>query len=106
MKTQWEQLPLMVSGEGPKKRFQLGEGELTPLIEFIQNKNNIIFLTHTEVPPALEGNGLGSLIVSRTLEYIRSEGYKMAPLCPFVAAYLKKHPEAASGILAPGYNIA
>ena len=102
----WEQLPLKIYGEGPKKRFQLGEGDQTPFIEFIQNNQNIIFLTHTEVPPSLEGNGLGSLIVSRTLEHIRNEGYKMAPLCPFVAAYLSKHPEDATGILAPGYNIA
>lgn len=104
-RSQWESLPLTVRDMGGKKRFQLGEGDETPFIEFIQNKQNIIFLTHTEVPRSLEGNGLGSLIVSKTLRHIRSEGHKMAPLCPFVAAYLKKHPEDADGILAPGYSI-
>lgn len=102
---QWENKPLVVRDMGGKKRFQLGEADHTPFIEFIQNKQNTIFLTHTEVPQDLEGNGLGSLIVSKTLKHIRSEGYKMAPLCPFVAAYLKKHPEDADGILAPGYSI-
>ncbi|MDX1314302.1 MAG: GNAT family N-acetyltransferase [Eudoraea sp.] len=104
-RSKWENLPLVVKDMGGKKRFQLGEAEVTPFIEFIQNKQNTIFLTHTEVPPSLEGNGLGSLIVSKTLSHIRDEGHKMAPLCPFVAAYLKKHPEAADGILAPGYSI-
>ncbi len=102
---QWESQPLLVKDLGGKKRFQLGEAEETPFIEFIQNNQNIIFLTHTEVPRALEGNGLGSMIVSKTLEHIRNQGSKMAPLCPFVAAYLKKHPEDANGILAPGYSI-
>ena len=69
-RSQWESRPLLVRDMGGKKRFQLGEGDITPFIEFIQNKQNTIFLTHTEVPQSLEGNGLGSLIVSRTLEYI------------------------------------
>ena len=104
-RSKWENQPLVIKDLGGKKRFQLGEGDEIPFIEFIQNKQNIIFLTHTEVPPSLEGNGLGSLIVSKTLKHIREENHKMAPLCPFVAAYLKKHPEDANGILAPGYSI-
>ena len=104
-RSNWENQHLVVKDLGGKKRFQLGDSEETPFIEFIQNKQNIIFLTHTEVPQSLEGNGLGSLVVSKTLDHIRSQGFKMAPLCPFVAAYLKKHPEDANGILAPGYSI-
>ncbi|MCE2612378.1 N-acetyltransferase [Flavobacteriaceae bacterium D16] len=102
----WQSQALVNREMDGKKRFELGEGDVIPFIEYIQNNQNIIFLTHTEVPQSLEGNGLGSLIVSKTLEYIRKKGFKMAPLCPFVAAYLKKHPEDASGILAPGYSIA
>ena len=104
--TNWQTQELLIKDTGGKQRFELGEGDEIPFIEFIQNNQNIIFLTHTEVPQSLEGNGLGSLIVSKTLEYIHNKGFKMAPLCPFVAAYLKKHPEDASGILAPGYSIA
>ena len=104
-RSHWESKSLVIKDLGGKKRFQLGEEGETPFIEYIQNNQNIIFLTHTEVPRSLEGNGLGSLIVSKTLQHIRNEGHKMAPLCPFVAAYLKKHPEDAEGILAPGYSI-
>ncbi len=101
----WTDQPLIIRDQGTKKRFELGEGEEVPFIEFIQNKQGIIFLTHTEVPVSLEGKGIGSIIVSKTMEYIRESGTVMAPLCPFVAAYLKKHPEKATGILAPGYSI-
>ncbi len=102
----WQQLPLINSDKGVKKRFELGEGKKVAFIDYIINKQGIIYLTHTEVPRALEGNGLGSIIVAKTLHYVRESGLKMAPLCPFVAAYLKRHPEKADGILAPGFSIA
>ena len=87
-----------------KKRFELKvEGE-TAFIEFILSNENIMFLTHTEVPVALEGKGVGSAIVSKTLEYIKEKGLTLAPLCPFVAAYVKRHPDWKA-ILAKGYNV-
>ena len=101
----WNERTLINRDQGSKKRFELGAGNEVPFIEYIQNNQNIIFLTHTEVPVSLEGQGIGSIIVSKTLDYIRESGALMAPLCPFVAAYLKKHPAKASGILAPGYSI-
>ena len=63
-----------------------------------------MYLTHTEVPKALEGKGVGKSIVEKSLNYIKDHDYKLAPLCPFVAAYVKRHPEWQS-ILARGYNI-
>ena len=87
-----------------KERFELEvEGHIA-FIEYKITKQNIIFLTHTEVPKTLEGKGVGSAIVSKTLEWIKSKGYPLAPLCPFVAAYIKRHPEWKE-ILAPGYHI-
>jgi uncharacterized protein len=50
-------------------------------------------LTHAEVPEALEGHGLGSALARGTLELARSQGYKIVPQCPFVAAFIGKHPE-------------
>jgi uncharacterized protein len=87
-----------------KKRFELEVEDKTAFIEFILSNENIIFLTHTEVPIGLEGKGAGSAIVSKTLDYIKEKGYTLAPLCPFVAAYVKRHPERKE-ILAKGYNV-
>lgn len=86
------------------KRFELHVEGHTAIIESILAKGDIMFLTHTEVPPALEGKGVGKRIVENALNYIKDHNYTLAPLCPFVAAYLKRHPEWKS-ILAPGYNI-
>ena len=52
-------------------------------------------LTHTEVPPEHEGQGLGSALVRAALAHVRALGASVLPLCPFVVAYLGRHPEEA-----------
>ena len=76
-----------------KNRFELEVDGHIAFIEYILNKEYIIFLTHTEVPPALEGKGVGKRIVETTFQYIKERNYTLAPLCPFVAKYLRIHPE-------------
>ncbi len=104
-KKDWSQLSLINNINNPKKRFELHVEDQIVFIEYILAKGDSIYLTHTEVPVALEGNGLGSAIIKKTLKYIREKGYQLVPLCPFVAAYLKKHPEAADGLLKSGYSV-
>lgn len=52
-----------------------------------------ITLVHTEVPEELEGKGAGNAIVEKTLRYIEESDNKLIPLCPFVYAYIKRHPQ-------------
>ncbi len=52
-------------------------------------------LIHTEVAPALEGEGIGSQLVRGALDDIRRRGLTIVPVCPFVRAYLRRHPEYA-----------
>jgi len=53
----------------------------------------VIVLVHTDVAPSEEGHGVGSRLVSGALQDIRTRGLRVAPVCPFVAAYLRRHPE-------------
>lgn len=87
-----------------KKRFELAIGEHIAFIDYILNNENILFLTHTEVPKALAGKGVASILVEKVLNYIKEKNYTLAPLCPFVAKYITKHPEWKS-ILANGYHV-
>lgn len=48
---------------------------------------------HTEVPDSHGGRGLGTALVRAGLAAARERGLKVIPICPFVRAYLKKHPE-------------
>ncbi len=104
-KKDWSDLTLIDNIDNPKKRFELHVEDKIVFIEYILAKGDSMYLTHTEVPRSLEGNGLGSAIIKKTLKYIREKGYQLVPLCPFVAAYLKKHPEASDGILKKGYSV-
>lgn len=93
---------LIINSE--KKRFEMQVLGHVAFVEFILNNENIIFLTHTEVPVALEGKGAGSAIVEKVLKYIKEKHFTLAPLCPFVAKYLVRHPQWQS-ILAKGYHV-
>ena len=74
------------------KQFEFHIGDHIPRIEYIRAKSKI-FLTHTEVPKELEGKGIGSAIIKSALEQVEKEDLVLVPLCPFVAGYIKKHPE-------------
>ena len=50
-------------------------------------------LFHTEVDPSMEGRGIGSRLVTGVLDSIRAEGRRITVKCPFVAAFLERHPE-------------
>jgi predicted GNAT family acetyltransferase len=69
----------------------LGEGSFA-IADYKLRAGKIVF-THTEVPPAHEGQGIGSALIGFALHSARERGLKVIPICPFVAAYLKKHEE-------------
>ena len=52
-----------------------------------------IVLIHTEIDRELEGQGLGNLLVQGALDDLRARGIDYVPLCPFVRAYLRRHPQ-------------
>lgn len=62
-----------------------------------------ILFSHTEVPAALEGRGIGSALVRAGLAAARERGLTVIPVCPFFAAYIKRHPETQD-ILHPDYR--
>jgi uncharacterized protein len=52
-----------------------------------------VLLVHTQVDPAFAGQGLGERLVAGALVDLRARGRKLLPLCPFVRAYLRRHPD-------------
>jgi hypothetical protein len=69
----------------------LGDGSVA-IAEYKLVPGKIVF-THTEVPPAHEGQGIGSALIRFGLAFTRERGLKVIPICPFFAAYFKKHAE-------------
>lgn len=68
------------------------EGQLA--IAAYDRREGALVFTHTEVPKALAGQGVGSRLVEGALTDVREQGLKVVPLCEFVAAYIERHPEA------------
>lgn len=58
-----------------------------------QDRGGVLALTHTEVPPAAQGQGVAAELVRETLAWARREGRQVRPLCSYVAAYMRRHPE-------------
>ena len=56
---------------------------------------DVITIVHTEVPPELGGKGIGSKLIKGALDQVRADGLKAIAQCPFVKAYIEKHPEYA-----------
>ena len=87
-----------------QKRYQFRMGAENPRVEYIKAGDKI-YLTHTEVPPSMAGNGIGTALIEAVLKDVDQKGLTLIPLCPFVALYLKRNPEWKKLVL-KGINIA
>lgn len=85
--------PLVVRDNPDRHRFEidLGDGSFA-IAEYTLLAGKITF-THTKVPKAHEGKGIGTTLIRFALDAARQRGLKIAPICPFVAAYMQKHAD-------------
>ncbi len=56
--------------------------------------DGVMQMTHTEVHPALRGGGIAAELVEVALAHARASGLKVEPLCSYVRAYMRRHPQA------------
>lgn len=64
-------------------------------------RDGVMVITHTEVAPELEGQGLAAELVRAALGHARAEGIKVRPLCSYVQAYMRRHPETQDLLAGP-----
>jgi uncharacterized protein len=67
-------------------------GETVGLAAVADRDNQRVFY-HTEVEERFGGRGLATILVAEALEATRADGKRVVPVCPMVAAFIKKHPE-------------
>jgi predicted GNAT family acetyltransferase len=58
-----------------------------------------IFLLHVEVPASEQGRGIASKLSRAAFEFSQNSGLKVVPRCPFIAAYMRGHPELLQPVL-------
>ncbi len=74
------------------QRFQAQVDGNLAMVEYGLVGASIVFV-HTEVPEALAGHGIANKLAHTALEYARTQQLTVVPLCPFVASYIRRHPE-------------
>ena len=58
-----------------------------------EDRGDVLVFTHTEVDDAFEGQGIGGQLARAALDDVRARGLHVVPLCPFIKAWIEKHPD-------------
>ena len=82
---------LTIRHEAAARRFAAAVDGGVAVLSYREGPGRVLDLDHTFVPPAARGGGIASQLAAAALEYARSNGYRIVPSCPFVAAYVARH---------------
>ena len=74
------------------------DGELVGFAEY-RLEGSRLTLTHTEVDPEHQGLGIGSQIAEFALTDVGARGLELIPRCPFILAYVRRHPDPYLGLV-------
>lgn len=81
-----------VSQNAGASRFECQVDGRLSVLEYEMREGTMI-LTHTEVPRELSGRGIAQKIVGTALDHARAHHLRVVAQCPYVAAYIERHPE-------------
>lgn len=83
-----------VSHDPTRGRFEIRTEAGSGVLAY-ERRGDALEMMHTEVPEAAEGKGYGAALAAAALDFARREGVKVIPSCPFVAAFIQRHPDYA-----------
>jgi uncharacterized protein len=73
-------------------RFEVWVDNALSKLDYLRDGNTIV-MTHVGVPQELRGAGIAGRLTQFALEYAGAESLRVIPMCSYVAAYLRKHPQ-------------
>jgi uncharacterized protein len=86
---------VQVADKRNRHRYEAYVGDhLAAFATYQEVPDGLIFL-HTETEPGYEGRGIASRLAGAALDDVRARGLLITPRCPFIAAYIDRHPEYA-----------
>jgi predicted GNAT family acetyltransferase len=84
---------IVVRDDPEQSRYEVYDGPTRAGFATYHSQPDLVTVLHTEIKTAFEGQGVGSELVRQMLDDIRSKGAHVLPVCPFVLAFLRRHPE-------------
>ena len=82
-----------VSHDAARHRFTAQTADGEAVLAYAEAGDGVLDLQHTVVPPGARGEGVGDALVQAAVAHARSAGLRLIPTCPFVDAWLRRHPQ-------------
>ena len=92
---------VVVRNERERNRYEAHVGREVAGFADYHRQPGLVTVLHTEIAPQFEGQGVGSALVREMLDDIRRSEARVLAVCPFVKAYLQRHPEYADLVWKP-----
>ncbi len=80
------------------------DGAEEAVLTYEEVGGGVLDLQHTVVPPAARGRGVADALVRAAVAHARDTGGRLVPTCPYVAAWMRRHPDAHD-VLADGVDV-
>lgn len=90
--------PIVLREDGPTRGryvIHLAPGQDAEMT-YRRQPDGTLVVDHTGVPPEFEGQGLAARLVKKLIEDAREEGFRITPVCSYVVAQFRRHPEWAN----------
>jgi predicted GNAT family acetyltransferase len=82
----------VVTHDEARQRFETTvDGQLC--VADYQRRGDVLWMTHTVVPPAVGGRGVAAELVRVALAWAEAQGLLVEPACSYVEVYMRRHPE-------------
>jgi predicted GNAT family acetyltransferase len=81
-----------VTDNSERSRYELALDGGVAFVDYLL-VGNVRVLTHSEVPPAMRGRGIGARLVAGTLQLAREQGVSVEPRCSYVAQFIERNPQ-------------
>lgn len=76
-----------------RRRFEIFVGDERAGVAMYEQIGAVRTFTHTIIDPKFEHRGLGGILARSALDDARAHSYEVVPQCPFIAAYIRRHPD-------------
>jgi predicted GNAT family acetyltransferase len=87
--------PIEVADNPQHNRFEAVVGDEIVGKAVYLIRDGVVVFTHTEVDPEEQGQGIAQVLAGRSLDLVRGSGRTVVAQCPFIATYIRRHPEYA-----------